>query len=121
MAEDFRKIAAEVAAGLGEVGLFLTIVRSTPGTPDPTKPWEPVTPSTTKETIAQFGDGSGKYRKDETIVSTDFEFMTAVPATITPQPGDTIEVDGVHHSTIVRAEAFPPTGHPAYITIWSNR
>lgn len=121
MAEDFKAIASEVAAGLGEVGLFLTIVHAKPGAPDPAEPWVPIPPSTTKETVAQIGEGSGAYREGGTIISTDFEFMTAVPATLTPQPGDTVEVDGSHHSTIVKAEAFPPTGHPAYITIWSNR
>lgn len=118
--EDWGAIAAEVRAGLGSVGNSLTLSRSTPGVPDPEQPWVPVEPVVISEAVSQFGDGSGQFRSGEVVIASDFEFMIAVPLTITPQPGDTITAGGIA-STIIKADPFPAGGQPVYWTIWSNR
>ncbi|NPD17590.1 hypothetical protein HOY34_20605 [Xinfangfangia sp. D13-10-4-6] len=113
-------IAADVHAGLASVGNTLTITRTTPGTPDPEQLWIDVPGQTATETVPQFGEGSGRYRSGETVVTTDFEFMIAVPKVLIPQEGDLITA-GDETATIVRAEPFPAGGQPVYFTIWADR
>ena len=120
MAENWAAIDADVRAGLGEVGNSLVLSRSIPGTVDPQQRWVPVAPTVQIETVPQFGEGSGQYRTGETVVTTDFEFMVAVPKTMTPEMGDTIIAGGVA-SVIVKVEPFPAGGQPVYFTIWSDR
>ena len=119
MSEDWTAIAAEVREALGEVGNSLTLTRSTPGTPDPSQPWVPVAPTLVTETVSQFGDGRRDFRSGEVVIASDFQFMIAVPLTITPKPGDMIAADGVN-ATIIKAEPFPAGGEPVYFTLWAN-
>lgn len=119
MAEDWGAIAADVRAGLADVGNTLTITRETPGVPDPEKPWVPVQPTTISETVPQIGEGSGAFRSGETIISTDFEFMISVPSTLVPKVGDGVLAGG-SASTVVKVDPFPAGGEPVYFTIWSN-
>lgn len=120
MAENWNAIDADVRADMSEVGSTLTLTRSTPGTPDPAKPWIDAPETTSSETVPQFGAGSGKYRLGETLAVTDFEFMIAVPKVLIPQNGDLITT-GEEAAIIVKAEPFSAGGQPVYLTIWANR
>lgn len=120
MAENWSAIAADVRAGLGDVGNTLTLTRTIPGTPDPERLWVDVPDDTATEIVPQFGEGSGKYRSGETVVTTDFEFMIAVPKVLTPQEGDLITAGG-ETAIIVKVEPFPAGGQPVYFTIWADR
>ena len=55
MAENWNAIDADVRADMSEVGITLTLMRSTPGTPDPAKPWIDAPETTSSETVPQFG------------------------------------------------------------------
>lgn len=121
MAENFAAVAADVAAALAEVGLFVTISRQIPGQIDADKSWILADPVVISETVAQISEGRGSFRKEGVIVGSDFEFMTAVPSSLIVQPGDLLTASDGHVSTVVKVEAFPATGQAAYLTIWSDR
>ena len=55
MAENWKAIDADVRSVMSEVGITLTLMRSTPGTPDPAKPWIDAPETTSSETVPQFG------------------------------------------------------------------
>lgn len=108
------------AGGLGQGPVTLT--RTTPGVPDPAKPWLPVTPTITTATANQIGTGKNEYRAGETIVGVDVALMIEPPAGMIPAPGDTVEKAGVRIGTVVRADRFPAAGDvPVYWDLFINR
>lgn len=109
MARDL--LAPTNAGGLGQGTLVLTSI--TPGTPDPTKPWEPVTPQTTKQTLlgAVKGVSSkliGVEAGGTVIVSTDREAITEVP-NIAYKAGDLFSVDG-KDVRVISVQPIPAAG-----------
>lgn len=109
MARDL--LAPTSAGGLGQGTLVLK--RITPGTPDPTKPWEPVTPQTTTQTLRGAVKGvSSKLIGVEVggtvIVATDREAITEVPS-IAYKAGDLFSVDG-KEVRVISVQPIPAAG-----------
>lgn len=109
MARDL--LAPTSAGGLGQGTLALTSI--TPGTPDPAKPWEPVTPQTTTQTLrgAVKGVSSelvGVAAGETVIVATDREAITEVPS-IAYKSGDLFSVDG-KEVRVIAVQPLPAAG-----------
>lgn len=109
MARDL--LAPTSSNGLGQGELKLTSI--TPGTPDPTKPWEPVTPQTTTQTLRGAVKGvSSKLIGVEVggtvIVATDREAITEVPS-IAYKAGDLFSVDG-KEVRVIDVQKIPEAG-----------
>jgi hypothetical protein len=114
--QDMQKMARDLLAptssnGLGQGTLVLTSI--TPGTPDPTKPWEPVTPQTTTLTLRGAVKGvSSKLIGVEVggtvIVATDKEAITEVPS-IAYKAGDLFSVDG-KEVRVLSVQPLPAAG-----------
>lgn len=117
MVKDLLK--ADTAGGLGQGNIDL--VRSFPGVVNPLTPEAYVSPVVIRETVQHIGMVDTKYTSQGTLISTDFAYMTTVPATLIPCPGDTIEVGQVYSGKVVEARPFPPHGTPVYMTIYVNR
>lgn len=117
MAADLLK--PDAAGGLGQGAI--TIVRITPGAPNLAAPWEPVTPTRQTATVNQISTIKAEYVKEGTIIVTDFAYMTTVPTTFDPRPGDTVEAGGATVGTIVHADPFPAHGTRVYWSIYVNR
>lgn len=100
--ESMRQMAEELLAPTSQGGLgqgTITLTRTTPGTPNPEKPWEPVQPTTQTETLrgAVGGVSSelvGVEAGGTVILATDLQAITEVPD-MTYAAGDTLAVDGV--------------------------
>lgn len=124
MSEFYEGLAAMVTDLLKPTELGqgpITIARITPGTPNPSTPWVPVTPTRTEEVVNQIGETKAEYVQAGTIITTDLAYMITAPKTITPKPGDLVERGGVVVGTIVKAEPFPPHGVTVYSKLFVNR
>ena len=112
-------LAPDTAGGLGQGAI--TLVRTTPGTPDPSQPWVPVTPTVTSETVNQISKTKAEYISAGTIVQTDLAYVIEAPRVIQPVPGDTVKVGGVHVGGVVHVVRFPPHGVTVLVKLWVNR
>ncbi len=120
MTDDFyssmAKAAAELlsptsAQGLGQGVIVLT--RITQGVPDPSKPWEPVTPIKQTEKLdgAVKGVSSqlvGTEAGSAVILASDREAICTVPA-MSYKAGDMLSIDGVD-CVILAAMPIPAAG-----------
>jgi hypothetical protein len=112
MAQMARDLLAPTSAGgLGQGELKLT--RVTPGTPDPLKPWLPVQPQTTTQTLkgAVRGVDSklvGTERNGAVLLSSDLVAITEVPS-IDYEAGDVFSIDG-KEVTVLDVEPIPAAG-----------
>lgn len=88
---------------------------------DPEQLWLGKTETTITETVDQIGTGKNEYRTGEAVIGVDLALMIVPPRTLTVQVGDTVERDGARLGTVVRVEAFPPTGTPVYVNLFINR
>ena len=105
--------------GLGQGAI--TLVRTTPGTPDPAQPWVPVTPTITTESVNQISKTKAEYVNAGTIVQTDLAYVIEAPRVILPVPGDTVKVGGVYVGGVVHSEPFPAHGVTVLVKLWVNR
>ena len=112
-------LAPDTAGGLGQGKI--TLVRTTPGTPDPAQPWVPVTPTVTTEDVNQISKTEAEYISAGTIVQTDLAYVIEAPRVIQPVPGDTVKVGGVHVGGVVHVVKFPPHGVTVLVKLWVNR
>ena len=112
-------LAPDTAGGLGQGKI--TLVRTTPGTPDPSQPWVPVTPTVTTEDVNQISKTKAEYIIAGTIVQTDLAYVIEAPRVIQPVPGDTVSVGGVHVGGVVHSEPFPAHGVTVLVKLWVNR
>lgn len=95
----------------------VTLTRTTPGTPDPSTPWIPGSPSTAIYTLAARVDGVAADRIDgTTILATDLMVIVSPRATLAgvsvdlvPQITDTLAIDGAA-KTIKKIEQVPAAG-----------
>ena len=118
--EDMAQVARDLLDpddGLGQGAI--TLVRTTPGTPDPSQPWVPVTPTVTTEDVNQIT--KAEYISAGTIVQTDLAYVIEAPRVIQPKPGDTVKVGGVHVGGVVHCEPFPAHGVTVLVKLWVNR
>ena len=112
-------LAPDTAGGLGQGAI--TLVRTTPGTPDPSQPWVPVTPTITTESVNQISKTKAEYVNAGTIVQTDLAYEIEAPRVILPVPGDTVKVGGVYVGGVVHVVRFPPHGTQVLTKIYVNR
>ena len=112
-------LAPDTAGGLGQGAI--TLVRTTPGTPDPAQPWVPVTPTVTTEDVNQISNTKAEYISAGTIVQTDLAYVIEAPRVIQPKPGDTVRVGGVYVGGVVHSEPFPAHGVTVMVKLWVNR
>lgn len=113
---DMGKMAAQLLAptsqgGLGQGEIKLT--RKTPGTPDPSKPWEPVEPAAQTEPLRGAVRGVSKQligtEMDGTVIlASDRQAICTVP-TMQYTAGDVLSVDGVPVH-IIAVEKIPAAG-----------
>lgn len=103
-------IAALVSDGLesADLPLDLTLIRTTPGTPDPDQPWVSVTDTVTSYACRGFEDSySAYYIVNGLVEEGDRKIMIVVPSlSVTPQPGDQITSRG-ETFTVIRAKTDP--------------
>ena len=109
MARD--RLAPTSVGGLGQGTLVLTSI--TPGVPDVTQPWLPVTPQTTTQTLRGAVKGvSSKLIGVEVggtvIVATDREAITEVPS-IAYKAGDLFSVDS-KEVRVISVQPIPAAG-----------
>lgn len=98
----------------------VTLTRTTPGTPDPSTPWIPGSPSTATYTLQARVDGVAADRIDgTTILATDLMVIASPRATLAgvavdlvPQITDTLAIDGAVRA-IKKIEAVPAAGAAA--------
>lgn len=112
-------LAPDTAGGLGQGAI--TLVRTTPGTPDPAQPWVPVTTTVMSETVNQISNTKAEYVSAGTIVATDLAYVIEAPRVIQPVPGDTVKVGGVYVGGVVHCEPFPAHGVTVMVKLWVNR
>lgn len=112
-------LAPDTAGGLGQGAI--TLVRTTPGTPDPAQPWVPVTPTVTTEDVNQISKTKAEYISAGTIVQADLAYVIEAPRVIQPKPGDTVQVGGVYVGGVVHSEPFPAHGVTVLVKLWVNR
>lgn len=114
--EDMRAAAAELLAPTSAGGLGqgkITLTRTTPGTPDPLNPFEPVEPNKQPVTLdgAAFGvtsDMIGTQAGSAVILATDRYAICTVPS-IGYEAGDTLSIDG-KTVNIISVENIPAAG-----------
>lgn len=114
--EQMRQMASELLAPTSQGGLgqgVIVLVRSTPGTPNPNAPWEPVTPTVTTETLKGAARGVdsrlvGTEVGGAVILATDKQIICAPPV-MQYQAGDTLSVDGVPVH-VIAVEKIPAAG-----------
>lgn len=90
----------------------IVLTRSTPGVPGP-NPWDPVTPTTTTETLRGAARGVdsrlvGTEAGGAVILATDKQVICAPPV-MQYQAGDTLSIDGVPVH-IIAVERIPAAG-----------
>ena len=114
-------LAPDAAGGLGQGTVVL--IRTTPGTPNPSEPWVPVTPTTQSETLRAAVSGalpSGQQAQEfadgVTILSTDVKVIAAIPAMEWRMGAGVLSltIDG-RPATIVRARGIPEAGTAAAV------
>ena len=103
-------IAEQITDALTNAGLPLdvTLVRTTPGTPDPNEPWNPGTPTTTNYECRGWTDRfTEEWQAGTAILAGDVRiFILATTLDVEPQPGDVVMVRG-DARTIVSVGADP--------------
>ncbi|WP_394065417.1 hypothetical protein [Alcaligenes sp. WGS1538] len=109
MARDLLAPTSQGGLGQGEIKL----TRKVPGTPDPTKPWEPVEPTTHTETIRGAVRGVSKELigtevGGTVILASDRQAICEVPK-MQYTAGDVLSVDGVPVH-IIAFEKIPAAG-----------
>ena len=95
----------------------VTLTRTTPGTPDPSTPWIPGTPSTAVYTLAARVDGvTADHADGATILATDLMVIASPKATLAgaavdlvPRISDTLAIDGAT-KVIKKIEQVPAAG-----------
>lgn len=113
---DMAQMASELLAPTNQGGLgqgVIALVRSTPGTPNPNAPWEPVTPTVTTETLKGAARGVdsrlvGTEVGGAVILATDRQVICAPPA-MQCHAGDTLSIDGVPVH-VIAVEKIPAAG-----------
>jgi hypothetical protein len=113
---DMAKVSAQLLAPTSQGGLgqgVIVLARSTPGTPNPNAPWEPVTPTVTTETLKGAARGVdsrlvGTEVGGAVILASDRQVICAPPA-MQYQAGDTLSIDGVPVH-VIAAEKIPAAG-----------
>lgn len=113
---DLAQMANEILApsSQGELGQgVIVLARSTPGTPNPNAPWEPVTPAVTTETLKGAVRGVDKRLVGTevggaVILASDRQCICAPPV-MAYTAGDTLSVDGVPVH-IISVERIPAAG-----------
>jgi len=105
--DDMAAVASSVLAEFKQGTVTLT--RTTPGTPNPSTPWIPGTPTTATytldATVAAIGDA---WVDGTTILKTD-RMVTAAVFAIEPLPGDTLSIDGTAVQ-IIKKMRIPAAG-----------
>jgi len=109
-------LAPDTSGGLGQGAITLT--RLTPGTPNPTTPWEPVTPTKQTETLRGAVSGVsaelvGAGEGSAVILASDRAAICAVPS-IGYQAGDVLAIDGVAVHVLL-VQNIPAAGTPAAV------
>lgn len=120
--DDLQQVTRDLmdpVSGLGQGAI--TLVRTTPGTPDPSQPWVPVTPTVTTEDVNQISKTKAEYISAGTIVQADLAYVIEAPRVILPVPGDTVKVGGVYVGGVVHSEPFPAHGVTVLVKLWVNR
>lgn len=91
----------------------IVLVRSTPGTPNPNAPWEPVTPTVTTETLKGAARGVSKeligVEVGGTVILASDRQAICAPPSMGYTAGDTLVVDGVP-VTIISVQNIPAAG-----------
>lgn len=113
---DMAKVSAQLLAPTSQGGLgqgVILLARSTPGTPNPNAPWEPVTPTVTTEVLKGAARGVdsrliGTEVGGAVILATDKQVICAPPV-MQYQAGDTLSIDGVPVH-VIAVEKIPATG-----------
>ena len=114
--ESMAQMASELLAPTSQGGLgqgVIILARSTPGTPNPNAPWEPVTPTVTTETLKGAARGVdsrlvGTEVGGAVILATDKQIICAPPV-MQYQAGDTLSIDGVPVH-VIAVEKIPAAG-----------
>lgn len=106
-----RLLRPAAQGGLGQGEIKLT--RKIPGTPDPSKPWEPVEPTMQTEPLSGAVRGVSKQligtEMDGTVIlASDRQAICTVPA-MQYTAGDVLSVDGVPVH-IIAVEKIPAAG-----------
>lgn len=119
--EEMAEMARDLLAPDAEGGLgqgVITLTHSTPGTPDPDRPWEPVEPTT--QTIVLRGAVRGVSKElvgtevgGAVLLATDRQAICEVPS-IEYTAGDTLTVDGMGMK-ILAVEKIPAAGTPSAV------
>lgn len=103
-------IAEQIADALTGAGLPLdvTLVRTTPGTPDPETPWIPAPPIVTNHACKGWTDRfTEEWQAGTAILAGDERvFIIATTLDVTPQPGDVVTVRG-DNRTIISVSTDP--------------
>ena len=113
---DMAKVSAQLLAPTSQGGLgqgVIILARSTPGTPNPNAPWEPVTPTVTTETLKGAARGVdsrlvGTEVGGAVILASDRQIICAPPV-LQYQAGDTLSIDGVPVH-VIAVERIPAAG-----------
>lgn len=113
---DMAKVAQDLLAPTSQGGIgqgTILLKRITPGTPNPTKPWEPVTPQTTTQTLRGAVRGVsmrlvGSEVGGTIILASDRVATTEAP-TIDYKAGDQMVVDG-KAVQVLSVEKIPAAG-----------
>lgn len=120
-------MARNVARKIKQYGSgAVTLIRSTPGTPDPSTPWTPGAPTLDVYNLDARVDGvTDDDLKDTSVVATDLVLIASPKATdangaivdIDPQMSDTITIDGAA-KVVKKIEAVPAAGPAARFHIF---
>lgn len=115
-------LADDITAALSDAGVpyAVTVTRSTPGTPDPSTPWQPGPPVLTDYECAGWVD---TYLADEidgtSILSSDVKVIVLLSTlAIMPAIGDAIMARGRTYPVIVNV-AIDPAGATAALQVRS--
>lgn len=109
-------VAAQMLAPTSQNGLGqgqIVLSHSVPGTPNPAKPWEPVEPTVTTETLKGAARGvDARLVGTEvggTVVLASDKQVTCAPPAIDYAAGDTLTIDGVPMH-IIAVQKLPAAG-----------
>lgn len=103
----------------------VTLTRTTPGTPDPSTPWIPGTPTTAVYTLDAVVKGvAADYVDETTILASDLMVVASpkatlagAPAGIVPLMQDVLHIDGAEKA-IKKIEPAPASGQAAMFRIF---
>jgi hypothetical protein len=103
--DDMKDVASELLAEFTHGAV--TLVRTTPGTPDPDTPWVPFTDEVDEYPLSAVAKGVGEqYINGTTILTTDLEIAAAVAEVSPMTETDQLKVDG-KALTVVRKMRIP--------------